>query len=103
MQPAKIGDLETVFRSVLKVSISVVGILSLIMLVVGGFSYIGAGGDKQAVEKAKNTLTFAIAGLILAVSSWMIINILNEFLGLRGFTLTNFSICLPGYGGTDCN
>ncbi len=63
------------------------------MFIVGGYQYLMAGGDKDAAVRARNTITYAIVGLILAVSAWMILTLLGSFLG-ASFQI--FTICLPG-------
>ena len=84
--PAKISDLETVFGSVVSVALSAAGIAVLVMLIVGGFKFLSAGGDKEATQKAGKTITYAIGGLVLVLSAWIILNLLGNFLGV------NFSV-----------
>lgn len=87
--PATFRDLEGVFGQVLSIALSLVGLGAIIMLVVGGFKYLSAGGDKEAAAKAKHTLTYAVIGTVLAVSSFMILRLLGIFLGTD---FNNFSL-----------
>jgi hypothetical protein len=91
--PAKISDLNNVFSQVLQGVITLAGIAVLVMLIVGGFQYLSAGGDKEGAQRASRTLTFAIGGLVLLLSSWLIIKLLADFLGID---VPSFTICLPG-------
>ncbi len=50
-----------------------VGILSVIMLIVGGFRYVISGGQKDSVAAAKNTILYAIIGLLVAVFAYAIV------------------------------
>lgn len=93
MDPAKISDLEQVFSSFVSGALSLAGVAVLVMLISGGFGYLMAGGDKEGAAKAQKTLTYAIGGLVLVLSAWIILNLLGNFLGLD-FSI--FSICLPG-------
>lgn len=93
MQPAKISDLNTVAQTVLMAVLALVGIASLVMLLVGGFQFLTAAADKDSAQKAARTLTYAIAGLVLTLSAWIILKFLGDFLGLD---FSNFTICLPG-------
>lgn len=68
-------------------------IICFIFLVTGGMSWITSGGDKAAVETARNRIMNAIIGLILILSVWAIINLLFPMLGLS-FP----AIQLPGIG-----
>lgn len=91
---AKLSDLNGVFATFISGVLGLVGIAVLVMFVVAGFQFLSASGDKEAAAKARNTLTFAIIGLILAISAWMIINIVGSFLGFTGFG--TFNICFTG-------
>lgn len=51
-----------------------VGILSVVMLIFGGFRYIVSGGKKESVTAAKNTILYAIIGLLVAIFAFAIIN-----------------------------
>ncbi len=90
-----IADLEHVFSSVVSVAISIGGIAFTIMLIAGGFQYLMAGGDKEGAAKARNTLTYALIGLAVTVSAWMILFLLGYFLGVDFGT---FSLCVDGSG-----
>ena len=94
MDPARISDLEGVFGSVVSVALTLGGITALVMLVIGGFKFLSAGGDKEATQKAGKTITYAIGGLVLTLSAWIILNFLGNFLGID---FSVFSICLPGF------
>lgn len=45
----------------------VVGVMSVIMLIIGGFKYVTSGGNAQSAESAKSTVTYAIIGLIVGI------------------------------------
>ncbi len=92
MEPAKITDLEKVFSSVVSGALTLVGIAVLVMLIAGGFGFLMAGGDKEGAQKAQKTLTYAIAGLVLTLSAWIILNLLGNFLGID---FSVFTLQLP--------
>lgn len=52
----------------------IVGVLSVIMIIYGGILYTTAHGDKNQVDKAKNTLIYAIVGLIVAIIAYALVN-----------------------------
>lgn len=89
---ALLSDLECVFASVIGAALSFGGIVLFIMLLVGGFQYITAGGNPQSVEGAKKTLTYAIGGTILLALSFLILVLVREF---SGVDVTNFQIVRP--------
>jgi hypothetical protein len=59
------GD-KGVFRTVVNILVFLVGAISVIMLVIGGIRYVLSGGDQAAVTGAKNTILYAIVGIVVA-------------------------------------
>lgn len=51
----------------------IVGIVAVIMIIVGGFKYITSGGDSGNVTGAKNTILFAVVGLIIVALAQFIV------------------------------
>lgn len=51
----------------------VVGVVSVIMIIVGGFRYITSGGDSSNITSAKNTILYAIIGLIIVALAQSIV------------------------------
>lgn len=51
----------------------VVGIVAVIMIIYGGFKYITSGGDSGNVTAAKNTILYAIIGLIIVALAQFIV------------------------------
>lgn len=52
----------------------IVGAISVIMIIYGGFRYITSGGDQNGVTAAKNTLLYAVVGLIVVALAQIIVN-----------------------------
>ena len=56
-----------------------VGIIGVIMIIVGGFRYITSGGNDQNVASAKNTILYAIIGLVIVALAQLIVKyVLNR-------------------------
>ena len=70
-----------------QVVFSLLGFAGVIMLVVGGFQYMFAGGNASKAQKARGSITGVIIGLLLALSSFMIVRILEGFTGLNLTTI----------------
>lgn len=51
----------------------IVGVVSVIMIIWGGFKYITSGGDAGSVTAAKNTILYAIVGLIIVALAQVIV------------------------------
>jgi hypothetical protein len=52
----------------------VTGALSVLMIIVGGFQYVTSQGNSANVTKAKNTILYAVVGLIVSVLAFAIVN-----------------------------
>jgi len=55
--------------------------LSLFFIILGGIQWMMSGGEKEKLAKAKGTVTYAIVGLIVALGSFVMVNILQTFFG----------------------
>jgi len=67
---AKINELIHQIVNILSV---IVGIAAVIMIIVGGFRYITSGGNDASVTSAKNTILYAVIGLIVVALSQLIV------------------------------
>lgn len=89
---ATLKGLECLFQNLLSVITTLAGFAFAIMLVVGGFKLIFAGGDKQKIQGAKNIFTYAVIGLALMIVAWFILVLIEEFTGIK---VTIFTIPTP--------
>lgn len=60
------------------------GIITFVLLIFGGFGFIvGAGeGDTKRVEQAQKTITGAAMGLLIVVSSYWLVQVLEKITGV---------------------
>ena len=80
------GDGSIVSRAI-NLFLYIIGVISVIMLIYGGFQYITSAGNAEKVKNAKNTILYAIVGLLIAIFAYAIISfVLNAALGLDGGT-----------------
>lgn len=63
-----------VFKQVTNTILYIVGIIAVIMLIIGGIKYVISGGDSKKVTDAKNTVLYAIIGLVVAFLAFAIVN-----------------------------
>ena len=63
-----------VFKQVTNIVLYIVGVIAVIMLIIGGIKYVVSGGDAKKVTDAKNTVLYAIIGLIIAFLAFAIVN-----------------------------
>jgi cytochrome bd-type quinol oxidase subunit 2 len=62
------------FRQITNTILYIVGIVAVIMLIIGGIKYVISGGDAKKVTDAKNTVLYAIIGLIITFLAFAIVN-----------------------------
>jgi type IV secretion system pilin len=71
-----------IFTTISNVMLFVVGAISVIMIVIGGLRYVVSGGNTSNVTAAKNTILYAIVGLIISMLAYAAINfVITSFMG----------------------
>jgi len=80
--PAELADIEIIIKNFLNIAIQLAGVALFIMLIVGGFKYLTAGDDPKSAESARNTLTYAIVGLVAIIGGWFILRFIETFTGV---------------------
>ena len=74
--------LQTFGRKFISIGIAAAGVLAFFMLLIGGVQWITAGGDKEAVEKARKRITQALIGLAIVFSIFAIIYLVESIFGI---------------------
>jgi len=73
------GDLTSIVKTIINVIIGVVGFVAVVMMIIGGISFITSQGDAAKVTKARNTILYGVVGLIVAILAFAIVNfVLNS-------------------------
>lgn len=63
-----------IITKVINILLFVAGALAVIMLIIGGLRYTISGGNAASVSAAKNTVLYAIVGLLVAFFAYAIVN-----------------------------
>lgn len=63
-----------VFQTITNVLLYIIGAISVIMLIIGGIRYVVSGGDSAAVTSAKNTILYAVVGIVVAILAYALVN-----------------------------
>ena len=71
---AKGTDFTHIFGVIVQVLSIIIGGVAIIMIMVGGFRYMTAGGDTNRVSQAKNTLIYAMVGVAIAALAQVIVH-----------------------------
>ncbi len=90
---------QTILADAINIFSLIVGIVAVIMIIFGGFKYITSAGNQEKVKSAKQTLVYALIGIIIVALAQIIVKfVLNQ---------TSSGVCtktLHGYhwvGGPD--
>jgi amino acid transporter len=75
-----ISDFGALLGRIIKIFLTFAGAIAVIFLIIGGFQYISARGNEEAMEKAKKTITGAVIGIIIIVMAFAIVLIVNNLL-----------------------
>lgn len=52
--------------------------LAVIVIIIGGYQYMTAYGDTEKQETARKTLTYAVIGLVIALTAYGIVSIVTS-------------------------
>ena len=63
-----------IFTTLSNVMLFVVGAISVIMVIIGGLRYVISGGNNTNVTAAKNTILYAVVGLVISIMAFAIVN-----------------------------
>ena len=69
---------ESLVKQFVNIFLFAVGALSVIMLIWGGIRYTTSAGDSNKVTSAKNTVLYAIVGLVVSILAWAIVNMVID-------------------------
>ena len=56
----------------LNIAYFVAGIMAVIVIILAGFSFVTSGNDPGAVTKAKNAILYAVIGLVVILSAFVV-------------------------------
>ncbi len=68
-------------KTVINTLLFLIGIVSVVVVIIGGFMYVTSTGDASNVTKARNTITYALVGLAIAFLAYAIVNWVLKIFG----------------------
>ena len=78
----KTGSQNTSFVDTIKLVINImlfiIGLIAVVMLVIGGIRYATSGGSQEAVKGAKDTILYAIIGIVVAVMAYAVVGFVTQ-------------------------
>jgi len=79
----RITDVGQLISALVGTLLILAALLAFVFLILGGLQWITSGGDKAAMETARNKITHAIVGLIIVGAAWAIMMLVQNFLGVN--------------------
>lgn len=76
--PTDLAGKGGVITQVINFLLFAIGIISVVMIIVGGIRYTTSNGDSNKVTAAKNTVMYAVIGLVIAIFAYAIVNFVVE-------------------------
>jgi hypothetical protein len=76
--------LEEGIKTVVNVLLFLLGAIAVIMIIIGGIRYATSNGDAGQTKAAKDTILYAVIGLVVAILAYAIVNfVIDAFSGSR--------------------
>jgi hypothetical protein len=63
-----------IFITITNILLFIIGAIAVVMLIIGGIRYVVSSGDQNAVTSAKNTILYAIIGIVVAFLAYAAVN-----------------------------
>ena len=86
---ATLSCIFPLFQNAVNAALIFAGVVALFFILFAGVKFITSGGDAKQVDGARQTLTYAIIGLVIILLSFFVINIIARTTGAN--CINNFS------------
>lgn len=78
VDPGSSVDLPTMIKRIIDILLFAIGAVAVIMIIFGAFRYVLSGGDSSSVTAAKNTILYAVVGLVVAILAYAIVHFVTS-------------------------
>ena len=76
----KTASVSEIIMTIVNVLLFILGAIAVIMIIIGGIRYTISQGDSGAITSAKNTILYAVIGLVVALLAYAIVNfVITQF------------------------
>jgi len=72
--PLGTTDIKVIISRIVQALLGITGAVALLMFVWGGFQWMASAGNPEWIKKGKETMKWAIFGLVIMISAYMIIS-----------------------------
>ena len=97
---AGLREIEDIFRRVIQLFVGGAFIALFVMLTWAGIKYTTSGGEPKALESARQTITWALLGMLFLIIAWLLLQLIAAFTGIDALKTFNIkTLCIPGILG----
>ena len=80
-------DLRIIIANIIRIALGLLGIVAVVIILIGGFTWMTAGGNEEKVDKAKAWIGYGIIGLAVILSAYAIATfVISSLLSAVGAT-----------------
>lgn len=80
---ATIQGLQCLLANVLSVAVTIIGLIAFFIFMISSIKIMVSGGNSKGIEEAKGAMTYAVVGIVVALSAFLILNLLSSFTGIN--------------------
>lgn len=88
-------NIPELIKVIIKFSIGIAGVAAFFLLAIGSYKFMLSSGDPAAIQSAQETISSAIAGLVLIILAVSIFGIMSGILQIPGISLNGTDITVP--------
>ncbi|OGH14610.1 MAG: hypothetical protein A2687_03610 [Candidatus Levybacteria bacterium RIFCSPHIGHO2_01_FULL_38_26] len=90
---ATIDCIPVVFQNLISAALLFAGVVAFFLILHAGFKFVISSGDPKKVEDSRNTMIYAIVGLIIVLFAFLILNLIGFITGVT--CIQNFGFSCP--------
>ena len=100
---AGLSQIELIFGRVISLFVGGMFVALFIVLVWAGIKFLTSGGDPKTLEAARNTVTWALLGILFLAIAWLVLQLIAAFTGIEGLkTFDVGKLCIPPVNLGNC-
>lgn len=66
-------DLKQSIINIINLALGLMSLVAVVMIIIGGFTWLTSGGNEEKVDKAKKTISAAVIGMVIIMVAWAIV------------------------------
>lgn len=84
---ATLSCIPCFIKAVINFGLALGAVVAVAFIIISGIRYITSNGDQIRIAQARQTITYAIIGLVIVVLAYAIVNFVGKMVGIKFFDL----------------